>query len=130
MKTNNDFTKQLIKECSDEMLSFIRNYTEGKENKKALNDLEFKINCNSIGMPTEVYEEFSRFMLDNLYPMTYELEKSFSKIYSLGYVDRKNIKNVDAATQKTTKVNFLKLVMEEKWLRLARKEIRPYLTEL
>lgn len=125
----NDFTKQLLMEDNKLIKSFIRNYEGGQGDEENFENLIFEINCNKLGIPTEIQAKINNFIEANLEPMVYEADTVFAKSRSAGRI-------VDGVQHIDTEEDTVKMIagfyevltdVESKWDKFTEEELKPYI---
>lgn len=129
MYTINNLSKSLIMENNKLIKGFIRNFSGGKDDEDDFAKLCHAIDCNKLGVPTELQTKIDDFIQCELAPMVYEPETAFTEAFSIGTV-------VDGVYHLATNEDgrkmcaaFLKVLLEteERWDKFAETELKPYL---
>lgn len=125
-----NFSKKYIKEDSDVILGFIRNFKDDESNEANFVKLCDCIKNNSIAIPVQIQEKIDSFVTENLEPMIYEPETVFEKSCSAGYRDDDGKQHIDTREELVKMMaGYFEVIMEteDKWIEFAMKELHPYL---
>ena len=128
-KQVSDFAKGLILENNIKIKDFIRNFKGGQGDKEDFGNLCLAIDCNKLGIPTEIQKKIDDFIEKALAPMVYEHDTVFSEARYIGtMID--GVQHIDSEEDaKKMCVAFIRVLLEieKQWDDFVEEELKPYL---
>lgn len=126
-----NFSKNLLMDDHKSIKSFITNFKGGDGDEDDFSKLLKIIECNKLGIPSEIQNKIDDFINKELAPMVYEHDVVFANAHSVGTIID-GVQHLDTDEEISNMIaSFFEVLLEKEalWNSFAESELKPILLE-